>query len=505
MSKSRDRDKDATAPEQLVGRKYLKVLRTHLKRLRKADAHPNRVLHYDDLLTLLLLGFFNPTLRSLRTLEDASAGPRFRDCLDVERACRSTIADATACLDPALLKPLIDDLRRKVPDLPRTDRQLQQLFDRCVAVDGSLFTVAGDVAWALRKRKSGRGAGADDRFVRLDLQYCCATGTVEGLEINGKGTSETTAARRRIEPGALYVADRGIFSFAYVRDLLAAPGADFVLRIKASQRLEVVGENPLTPQQRAAGVLADRRVRLSPSQPGAVAPDQVLREVVVFDARNPDRPVRLLTSLASSDVVGAEVVGEVYRWRWQIELFFRWLKVHANFRHVISHSRNGLTLSFYVAVIGRRAADVPARRPPGQQVRLQPPVLRGPGAGEPGWRTSCRSWSGGNTRRSWPASVWRGSGPPPKKRPRDRPGSTPPPPGGAAAACAEPAARWPRPSVDARLARPLLTRPPAFRPESRTLLEAGCPFGCLGWEVGIGGSLRYSSHRENCIFGRVCR
>lgn len=356
MSKGKDAKAPAPADERLVGRKYLKVLRKHCERLRKSSAHPNRLLHYDDLLTPLLLGFFNPTLRSLRALEDASAAPQLRGCLDVDRACRSTVSDANACLDPDLLKPLIDDLRKRVPDLPRADQQLQQLFQRCVAVDGSLFSVAGNVAWALRKRKPwGTDAKAgDDRFVRLDLKYCCAAGTVEGLEINGKGTSEATAARRRIEPGRLYVADRGIFSFAYVRDLLAAPGADFVLRIKTSQRLVVVGENPLTPQQRAAGVLSDRLVRLSPSQPGATAaPTEVLREVVIFDEqRNPDRPVRLLTSLASSDVVGAEVVGEVYRWRWQIELFFRWLKVHANFRHVISHSRNGLTLSFYVAVIG---------------------------------------------------------------------------------------------------------------------------------------------------------
>jgi hypothetical protein len=215
VSKGKDAKAPAPADERLVGRKYLKVLRKHCERLRKSSAHPNRLLHYDDLLTPLLLGFFNPTLRSLRALEDASAAPQLRGCLDVDRACRSTVSDANACLDPDLL-------------------------------------------------------------------------------------------------------------------------------------------NPLTPQQRAAGVLSDRLVRLSPSQPGALAaPTEVLREVVIFDEqRNPDRPVRLLTSLASSDVVGAEVVGEVYRWRWQIELFFRWLKVHANFRHVISHSRNGLTLSFYVAVIG---------------------------------------------------------------------------------------------------------------------------------------------------------
>lgn len=323
------------------------MLRKHLKRLRKAGAHPNRVLQFSDLLTLQLLGFFNPTLRSLRTLEDASTQPRFRQCLEVERACRSTISDANACLDPALLLPLIQDLKAKVPNLPQADRQLQQLFQRAIAIDGSLFAVAGNVAWALRKRKAW-SKDTDDRFIRLDLQYCCAKGLMDGLEINGRGTSETTAARRRICSGALYVADRGIFSFAYVQDLLDAK-ADLVLRIKTSQCLTVVAEQPLTPEQKAAGVLSDRLVRLSPSQPGAVAPSAVLREVVLFDPRNPDKPVRLLTNLTD---VEAEVVGEVYRWRWQIELFFRWLKVHAHFRHVISHNKNGLTLSFYVAVIG---------------------------------------------------------------------------------------------------------------------------------------------------------
>jgi hypothetical protein len=337
----------AAADERLLGKKYLTVLRKHLKRLRKAGDHPNRVLHFNDLLTLQLLGFFNPTLRSLRTLDDASTQPRFRECLEVDRACKSTISDANACLDPALLLPLIQDLQAKVPNLPQTDRQLQQLFQRAIAVDGSLFAVAGNVAWALRKRKAW-SKDADDRFIRLDLQYCCAKGVMDGLEINGRGTSETTAARQHIRGGALYVADRGIFSFGYVRDLLDAK-ADLVLRIKISQCLALVQERSLTPEQRAAGVLSDRLVRLSPSQPGASAPTDVLREVVVFDQGNPDKPVRLLTNLMD---VAADVVGQVYRWRWQIELFFRWLKVHAHFRHVTSHSKNGLTLSFYVAVIG---------------------------------------------------------------------------------------------------------------------------------------------------------
>ena len=344
-------DKPGPADERLAGAKLFKVLDKHRKRLRAAGDHPNRVLHFDDVFATLLLSFFNPTLRSLRTIEDASGQAPLDECLDVERVCRSTLGDANACMDPALLEPVIADLRARVPDLPRADRKLQRLLDRSVAVDGSLFSVAADVAWALRKRKPW-SKSVDDRFVRLDLQFCCARGVMGEVEINGRGTSETTAARRHVEAGKLYIADRGIFSFAYIGDLLAAD-ADFVLRIKRSQRLEVVEERPLTPEQTAAGVLADRRVRLSPAAEGRddVPRTRVLREVVIFDPRNPERPVRLLTSLTRGEV-DPQGVGEVYRWRWQIELFFRWLKVHAHFRHVTCHNKNGLTLGFYVAVIG---------------------------------------------------------------------------------------------------------------------------------------------------------
>ena len=69
---------------------------------------------------------------------------------------------------------------------------------------------------------------------------------------------------------------------------------------------------------------------------------------MVFDPKNPDKPIRLITSLLD---VPAHLIAQLYQWRWQIELFFRWLKVHANFAHLISHNRNGLTMGFYVAVI----------------------------------------------------------------------------------------------------------------------------------------------------------
>ena len=56
--------------------------------------------------------------------------------------------------------------------------------------------------------------------------------------------------------------------------------------------------------------------------------------------------VKLLTDLLD---LPAQLIAELYKHRWEIELFFRWLKVTANFGHLTSHSRNGVTLSFHIA------------------------------------------------------------------------------------------------------------------------------------------------------------
>ena len=331
----------------IAGKKQLGSFLKLRKKLRKVHAHPNRVLGYDDALTALLLAFFNPVMRSLRMIEDFSKCPQVQDELEVERVCKSTLSDLQAIVDPSLLEPLIASLQAQIPQLQKADPTLGKLLKKMRLVDGSFFKLAGDVQWAFRKGKAW-AEDHDDRFVRLDLQLCASTGLPECLEINGRGTSEVAAARRHIQAGTLHVADRGIFSFGYLHDLLEA-GADFVLRIKTSQKFVAQKPLPLSDQDRQAGVLSDTVGVLMGQPPGRCAPQTLLREVRIVDASNPGHVVRLLTNRMD---VPAYLVGEVYRCRWQIELFFRWLKVHANFRHLISHSKNGITLGFYVAVIG---------------------------------------------------------------------------------------------------------------------------------------------------------
>jgi Transposase DDE domain len=350
--------------EDLFGGKYVHMLQAHLHRLRAAHPHPNRTLFYDDVAIAYLLAFFTPTIRSLRTLDDFSQTPQMQELLSADRLPRSTLSDANKVFDPTLLEPIIEDLRVRVPHLRQADPLLAELTERVRVVDGSLFTVAADVEWALHQR---RADGKPQDMIRLNLQWAAGVGVPEGVIVSGQGLSEPRALMDAIEPGLIYVMDRGYVCFELL-DRIVHACSDFVLRLKSNNDV-VPGEDSdlegkslaLGEEDRAAGVISDRLGRLGGVPPRFAPPaGKWLREVTILNPDHPEQPLRLLTNITD---VPAYVIGLLYRWRWKIELFFRWLKVHAHFRHLTSHSRNGVTSGFYVAVIGVLLIYLHTQRP----------------------------------------------------------------------------------------------------------------------------------------------
>jgi hypothetical protein len=79
---SLERPDAAKVSEAIVGAPYVELLGPLLARLRQTYQHPNRVLHFDTVLTALLIGFYNSTLRSLRTIEDQSQADKLASRLD---------------------------------------------------------------------------------------------------------------------------------------------------------------------------------------------------------------------------------------------------------------------------------------------------------------------------------------------------------------------------------------------------------------------------------------
>jgi Transposase DDE domain len=349
--------------EDLFGGKHVRDLQSHLLRLRTAHPHPNRTLFFDDVAVAYLLGFFTPTIRSLRTLEDFSQTEQMQQHLSTPRLARSTLCDANRVFDPTLLEPIIEDLRARLPQLRREDPKLAELTERVRVADASLFTIAAGVDWALQKRRAN---GKPQASIRLNLQWAAATGVPEGISISGKGQSESQALIDSLEPGLIYVIDRGYISFELL-DRIRHASSDFVLRLKAnnyfiaSECSDLRGKSlPLSDEDRAAGVISDQIGHLGGLPPRIPPPAGLLREVQILNPDQPDKPIRLLTSITD---VPAHIIGHLYRWRWKIELFFRWLKVQAHFRHLTSHSKNGVTTGFYIAVIGVLLIYLHTQRP----------------------------------------------------------------------------------------------------------------------------------------------
>ena len=330
----------AVVKENLVGPANITVLGRHLEHLRAAADHPNRILHLDNLLIALLYAFYNPTCRSLRTLE--GLGKVCSGEIGVEQLCRSTTSDAMALFDPKLLLPILEDLRGRLPALGRADADLEQITRQVIAADGSYFNIYADVAWAIHLTRSN---GKDAAQIRLNFQLDVRNWVPMAASVSGKAQgSETAAVAADLLPGVIYLVDRNFIDFEFFQAVLDK-GSDFVVRCKENMpNFQATRELPLTQRDRDDGVISDRVGIL----PGRGAPDRTMRELILRDPQT-GKSIRVLTSLLD---VPAYVIGVLYRRRWQIELFFRWLKVWGNFEHLISHSRNGLTIQFYVAVIG---------------------------------------------------------------------------------------------------------------------------------------------------------
>lgn len=312
-------------------------------------AHGNTTLHDRDVLTALLCAFFDPLVRSQRTLGQLSQVPAVQQELEVQRIARSTLSDALARFDTRPLPQVLRLLQRQLPALRYADANLQQLVGKLVAADASYFQMAGDVAWALRQQN------ADGRVlsrVRLDLQLDVRRWTPEMFAIHGSEMgNESQSQALMLQKDVIYLVDRLYAHYRFVNKIFAA-GAHVVVRAKKDLSLQVQQQRPLGAKDIEAGVQFDEIGKVGTGKPKkdknqAIPPEQTLRLVTIWDPVNRQQ-VRLLTDLLDLE---AWVIAYMYRCRWIIELFFRWLKVTAAMEHLLSHSANGITVQFYVAAI----------------------------------------------------------------------------------------------------------------------------------------------------------
>jgi hypothetical protein len=333
------RDKD------LKGLKYFKVLGSLLDRLHTdataRDRAGNRRLFYDQYACLLLLFFFNPVVKSLRGIQQASTLAKVRRLFGCDRVARGSLSEASSVFDPELLHALIGDLAAQA--VPVVHGREAEALRGLTAVDGSLLPALPKMAWALWLDPQHRAA-------KMHVHFDVLKGVPVDTTVTTANASETAQLRATLQARRLYVIDRGYADYQLFQDILDA-GSAFIGRIRVNALARVVEERPLTAAARAAGVLSDRIVWLGGPQSGAVF-QQPLRVVAVATGKTDahGRPEVLLLATNRLDL-DAELIALGYRFRWTVELFFRWLKCILGCRHLLANSRNGVTIQVYLAII----------------------------------------------------------------------------------------------------------------------------------------------------------
>jgi len=312
-------------------------------------SHPERRLAYTDYLSLFLLGLLNPVVRTMRGLCAASQLERVQAEVCSRTVSLGSFSEAQAVLDPALLAEVFGQLSRAVCGGPDADAAPQR---RWLIQDGSLFAALPRMYWALWRRQ-----GQAQSQVRLHLSLDLAQAAPARAVITPGKVCERAAWRTQCQRGDGFIGDRYYGEDYGLFGELDEAGVVFVLRLRDQAVINVLEELPLNEADRAAKVTRSAWVTL-----GCKAEQQSIRLRVVW-VQTDKELLRLVTNLGPAELSAGEVA-LLYKERWQIELFFRWVKCILGCRHWLAESPQGVALQLYLALIAALLLQLYTGRPP---------------------------------------------------------------------------------------------------------------------------------------------
>lgn len=277
------------------------------------------------------------SLRELQTGFNAHAGQHYH--LDARPVHRTTLADACARRNPAIFEALVQVLMAKA------QRQVRRQGEECLRLlDSTSVTLVGRGfdTWAAPTRTR------NTQGVKLHVLYDPNHALPTDQAITAANVNDITHAQGiTLTKGTTYVFDKGYCDYNWWAKI-HAKGAWFVTRLKANAKVTVVTVRDVPAD--APHVLADEIIRFTNRSPGAKRKNTYTRALrrVTVDRPDHDRPLVLVTNDLKSTAVA---IAEHYKTRWQIELFFKWIKQNLRIRAFFGRSENAVRIQILCALI----------------------------------------------------------------------------------------------------------------------------------------------------------
>jgi hypothetical protein len=250
-----------------------------------------------------------------------------------------SFSEAQALVEPELLQALFEQFAAQ--SRPEHSR-LAGLTGRELVVDSTVWQVLPRMAWAFWRAHTSSAHCGPDHAVRLHVHFDLARSAVRRAELTPAKVCEREAWEDMAQAGELYIGDR-YFSYDYQKlERLQLRGVDFIVRLRLDAQWVVQCEETLSAADQAAGVLWAGVVRLGKRGDGP--------RVRVVRLLGQEENVLLATTLDAA-TAAPELLGLLYRHRWQVEMFFRWFKCILGCRHWLAESPRGVALQVYLALI----------------------------------------------------------------------------------------------------------------------------------------------------------
>jgi hypothetical protein len=296
-----------------------------------------RLLACGDYLALFLFGLLNPVVNTMRGLCAASHLKRVQREVCGRPVSLGSFSEAQTAVDPALLEAVFLGLTHELAKGAAPTREAPGR--RWLIQDGSLFEALPRMYWALWRRQ-----GKAQSQVRLHLSLDLETRQPAAAVVTAGKTCERAAWRGQWRRGDCYVGDRYYAENYRLFAELTEAGIGFVVRLRDEAVIAAEPDLPLSPADEQARV-----ERCAWATLGCKGRYRSMRVRAVW-VRTPTETLRLVTNLNPAELTPGQVA-LLYKERWQIELFFRWVKCILGCRHWLAESPEGAAIEIYLALI----------------------------------------------------------------------------------------------------------------------------------------------------------
>ena len=336
------------------------ALLTHLSATTKVDYY-SKVLHGKKMFYLLLFCIFDNEKLSQRTLEDTFNSSGFKALFGLgeeEKVRRSSISERLSKIDPNYFKEIYEQMYGRFSELySKTEIEKYNL----IRVDSTI------VADACAKLKEGIDQKSGKKLVKFSFSF---DGILpSGVEVfTGQKYSSEEAAlpeailkqvKKEEHHENIYVIDRGLQSTRVMKDF-DEKSVKFIIRSKENRKFEEI-ESFLDGKKSQKWddweVMKDSKVKLYTGKPvlnkrGNIHHREEKVEtcfrLVVIKNEKKDKEFWFLTNEFE---LSAKEIADYYRKRWDIEVFFRFLKQELNLSHLVSMNKNGIEVMIYMTMI----------------------------------------------------------------------------------------------------------------------------------------------------------